>query len=366
MLPLLLAACGGAQPPSGAEIVPDENARGELRIAWARDIGDAPELFQPVLGGGAVCAANAQGEAFFINGETGADIFPPFAILDGGELQGGAGCDGRIIAAARKDGVLAAYNAQGEELWRKETGARFNSPPLVDGGNIFTLARGGRIDAYSARLGAPLWRYNSPFNAVLTTPLDSAPVAANGLIYAGINNGVLVALRRANGRTAWIARLAEARGAHSVAAILDVTTPVLGGGAVCAASYQGHAGCVDAGGGILWRTPFSALRRVALDDDGARMFAVSAEDGAVHAFSARNGEALWKSETGGAVSAAFARGALIAGFHGGEIAAFAPDDGRILAAAKADGGIIHLAPLPGDSVLGATDQGVIFRADFIF
>ncbi len=362
---LLLAGCGA--PSDIAAVVPSENARGELRLDWERGVGAFSELLRPAHAGGAVCAVNARGEAFFLNPETGGDIAPPFRIFNGGGVvSGGAGCDGRTIAAAREDGVLAVYDLGGEELWRMELNARITSPPLIDGGALFLLGQDGRLGAYSARRGAALWKFVSPLKNLLRTPLDSSPSASGGVIYAGIDNGAVAALRRGDGRVKWITRLAAARSSNSFSNILDVTTPAAGGGLVCAASYQGHLGCMDAAEGtLLWRKPFSAVRRAAMDIDGARMFAVSI-GGEVHAYVARSGELLWKIKTKNAAAAAFVRGALIVGFRDNKIAALAPDDGRVLSVVRMNGGVTHLEPLSEDSVLGATIGGEIFRATFVF
>ena len=364
---LLLSACGGTAPPASESVVPAAGTRGELRLNWERGTGAFSEFLRPVHAGGAVCAVNARGEAYFLNPETGGDISPPFRIFDGGGVvSGGAGCDGRIIAAAREDGVLAVYGADGEELWRKEMKTRITSPPLVYEGALFVLGHDGRLGAYSARLGAQLWRFVSPLKNLLRTPLDSSPSASGGLIYAGIDNGAVVALRRENGRVEWITRLAAARKANSFSNIIDVTTPVARGGIVCAAAYQGHLGCMNGEDGkLLWRKPFSAVRRAAMDIDGARIFAVSS-GGDVHAYSARDGKLLWRRKLDGAVAAAFVRGALIVGFRSNKMAALAPDDGRIISVIKMNGGVTHLESLTEDSVLGATLGGGIFRATFIF
>lgn len=361
----LLGGCGA--PSNDASVVPAENARGELRLDWGRSVGAFSEWLRPAHAGGTVCAVNARGEAFFLDANTGGDAAESFRMFDGGGVvSGGAGCDGRTIAAAREDGVLAVYDSGGEELWRKEFNARITSPPLVDGGALFLLGQDGRLGAYSARRGEELWTFVSPLKNLLRTPLDSSPSSAGELIYAGIDNGAAAALRREDGRVRWITRLAAARSSNSFSNILDVTTPAFGGGLVCAASYQGHVGCMDdSDGKLLWRKPLSAVRRAAMDLDGARVFAVSL-DGEVHAYTARGGELLWKEKLAEATSAAFVRGALIVGFRDNKIAALAPDDGRVLAVQTMNGGITHLERLTEESVLGATIGGEIFRMSFVF
>ncbi|MGI9297958.1 MAG: PQQ-binding-like beta-propeller repeat protein [Gammaproteobacteria bacterium] len=367
---LFLSSCGGEAadaPAISASAIPAENARGELRLDWSRDIGAYSELLRPTLAGDIVCAVNARGEAFFLRLADGGDVSPPIEILKGGGvIAGAAGCDGEIVAAAREDGVLAAYSRDGEELWRREMKTRITSPPLVADGNVFVLGHDGRLGAYSARRGDLLWRYVSPLKNLLRTPLDSSPTTDGGRIYAGIDNGVVVALRREDGRVAWNTRLASPRSSHSFANILDVTTPARRGDIICAAAYQGHIGCMRAADGeLLWRAPLSASRRAAIDLDAARVFAADI-DGGVRAYSARDGEELWRRDSDSATAVAFVRGALLAGTRNNSLTALAPDDGRVLDSLPLRGAIVHLAAADENSVLGATLGGQIFRATFVF
>ena len=367
---LLAAGCGSSS--SEAEVAADAltaaaDARGELRLNWQRNIGALSELLRPTANGDIVCATNARGESFFLNLSDGGDASPPFQMQDiGGSITGAAGCDGGVVAAAAENGLLLAYTMDGKELWRKNLKTRITSPPLVSAGSVFALGHDGRLSAYSARLGDSLWRYVSPLKNLLRTPLDSSPVATGNLIVAGIDNGVVVALRRDTGRVAWNTRMARARNSHSFANILDVTTPVLRGDLVCAAAYQGHIGCMRADSGeLLWRAPLSASRRVTIDRDGARVFAIDI-DGDAYGFSARDGELLWRRKLGAATAAAFVRGALMVGMENNTLLALAPDDGRTLTFMNMTGRATYLAPLDDDSVLGATLGGGVFRASFVF
>ena len=356
---LLLAACGVS--PSGAQ---EQNAGGELRLKWNRGVGAFTEWLRPARAGDVVCAVNARGLAFFLNPETGGDVFPPVQIFKTRRKIAGAGCGGRTIAAAQEDGVLAAFDMGGEELWRKDGEGGIASPPLVSGGAVFILRHGGRLNAYSARRGALLWRFVSPLESRLRTRLDSSPAAFGGLVYADAGNGAVAAVRSQNGRLKWISRMAEARAANSFSNILNMTTPAARGGVVCAAAHHGHVGCADAEEGtVLWRKPFSAVRRAAVDIGGARVFAVS-DGGEVRAYSARDGKFLWKRQTEDATVAAFVRGAVIVGFRRGKIEAWSPEDGSFLSSVGISGGVTHLEPLDENSVLGATFSGGIFRAAF--
>lgn len=360
---LALHGCGGPTAPPTPVVELDANARGEIRLAWQRDIGASSELLQAARAGGVLCAVNLAGQMNVLDLQTGDDASPPFQILEG-TVDAGAGCNEEVAAAAGGS-VLVAYSMDGMPLWSKDLVARVTTPPLVSGGGVYVNAHDGAIAAYSARRGELLWRYVSRAPGALRIALDSSPADGGPLIYAGLDNGSVVALRRETGRVAWQTRLSSPQSTDAFSNILAVTTPAVGGDVVCAAAYQGHLGCMAAGrGDLLWRAPLSAARRVALDIDAARVFAVDLEGG-VQAYTAREGELLWRNDLGAASSAAFIRGALIVGLKGGGLAALAPGDGRVMAKLDMDGGTVeHLFTVSDDAAVGVSAAGSVFLAQF--
>lgn len=372
----LLAGCGGSAEEvataSESASATANKIRGTIRLDWNRNVGAYSALLQPTINGDTVCVINARGEAFFLRLSDGGDMRSPIFVLNDGEgggvITGGAGCDGEVVVAAREDGLFAAHDYNGEQLWRKEGKTRFTSPPLISQGVVFISGHDGRISAYSARRGALLWRYVSPLKNLLRTPLDSAPVANDDTIWAGIDSGLVIALHRDNGRVKWNTRMATPRSSHAIANILDVTTPVVHDDLACAAAYQGHIGCMSAETGkLLWRSPLSAAKRVAIDLDAARVFAADI-DGNIHAFTARQGTQLWQREDVQATSVAFVQGALFAGTQdpNPSLIALTPDGGDIIAAVPVNGAISHLRAVDETSVIGSTLSGEIFRATFVF
>lgn len=361
---LLLAGCGGA-PAEDSEVsttTPDDSAKVIMR--WERIIGPYSRLLRPDKDDKFVCAINARGEVFILNSQTGGDRLPSFTMFEdgGGVVSGGIGCGGGTIAAVREDGLLRAFAFSGELLWQKELKTRVTSPPLVNDGNVIVMGHDGRISTYSARLGKLLWRYVSPLKNLLRTPLDSSPISDGNTIYAGIDNGVVVALHRDNGRVSWNKRIASARSSHSFANILDVTTPVIRGDMVCAAAYQGHVGCMKVDGGeVLWRMPFSSAARVALDN--YHLYAVDL-DGNVSAFSLEDGAPVWQKEFGDATSLAAAGRTLFVGLDSGRLLAVSPQNGDTMGSVNTNGSVTHLSATHDSEVLGSTISGRIFHALF--
>ena len=359
---LALGGCAANNADTAARRLGTEANNGALSLVWERNIGAYSELLRPQLLGDMICVVNARGVAYFLRTDNGGDMLPSFEMLGGGGIiTGAAACDNDAIVAVREDGVLATYDFSGNELWRKELKTRVTSSPLAADGNIIVIGHDGRINSYSSRRGDLLWRYVSPLKNLLRTPLDSSPIVVGGIVYAGFDNGIVVALRRDNGRVLWNTRMSTALNSHAVANILDVTTPVVGDDLVCATAYQGHIGCMNVDDGrLLWRTPLSSAKRAVIGD--GRVFAVDLS-GNINAFSTESGELLWQNTIGDAGTVALVRGALIIGQNNNSrLLALSPSSGNIISVLNMNSGILHLARMNEDSVLGVTVGGGIFRA----
>jgi outer membrane protein assembly factor BamB len=133
-----------------------------------------------------------------------------------------------------------------ERLWRTKIGRRVDHTPVVLGGRIFAAAPKGPIVALDPQ-GKQLWAVDHAKDPV-STPL----LAADGLVIAGLQGGVLVAHEAETGKEAW--------------------RTDLGG------TLQGTPNCVSLPG-------------------GAKAVAVlSQNDGAIHVFELKTGKPLWKTE----------------------------------------------------------------------
>lgn len=218
--------------------------------------------------------------------------------------------------------------AAGEALrlaWRVEIGEgsddeiRLLSSPVTGGGRIFTTDAEGRVTAFDARTGQPLWA----LNVVPKAEADS--VFSGGLAYA-------------DGR-------------------LVVTT---GAGEVLA---------LDAArGNVIWRHSVGRPMRAPPTLAAGRVFVIT-YDNQLFALSAENGGELWShagiAETAGLLGGAapaVASGTVVVPYSSGELFAIAVESGRVLwmdslSFQGATGGLATLNDIKGDPVI---DGGVVY------
>ncbi len=163
--------------------------------------------------------------------------------------------------ATLPNGALVALSpGTGRIAWQRALGPS-ESSPLVENGTVYVADQNGFVDAFAARTGRLLWRYDTG------APIKASPTLAYGRIYIGDYAGEMFALAARTGRLIW--------------------------------RSSGHGN-------------FYSTASV----DAGRVY-VGSLDGRVYAFSARNGDVLWSFGTGSYVYASPAvwRGLVLVGSY---------------------------------------------------
>ena len=209
-------------------------------------------------------------------------------------ISGGVGSDGFVVAVGSARGEVIALGADGKELWRAQVSGVVQSPPLVGRGLVIVRASDHRISAFDATSGKRRWNYQRTTPA-LTLQSITQMAFAGELVAAGFPSGRLVMLAAANGTVRWDVPVAEPRGSSEVERLTDVIgAPLVIGGDVCAAAYQGRVACFEASNGNLrWARDLSAGAGVG--GDARRIYAVDAKSNVV-AFSFATGANAWRQE----------------------------------------------------------------------
>lgn len=367
---LVLSACGTPTVAINEDLAELKRPI-SLRLLWRHNVGGMSDWLRASQSDEIICTVSRSG-TIMLTSLDGEDAYPPISLPRDtfGAFSAGASCRNNIVAAVRGDGVLYVYDFSGNLLWVQNMKTRILGAPLLTDRHLFVSGLDGRLLAYPIRRNTEIWRYISPLQNLMRTPVDSMPTEDKGIIYAGIDNGALVALRASDGRVVWENTVAFPGGDNVVTNILDVTTPVVKDGIVCAGAYQGGIACFKADDGkLLWSESMSVAKRAVFDDSGARIF-VSDLDGMLYAFDAQTGETLWEVQTESPLtSPAYVPGAVIVGDEAGTIHAYLPESGKLIVSLPIlPNRILHLFPLNGihSDLIGLSANGVLFRARFEF
>jgi outer membrane protein assembly factor BamB len=176
-----------------------------------------------------------------------------------------------------------------DERWSRDTGAGSDEyylhlRPFLLGGTLYVADAKGRVGAYDAENGKPLWSVS------LDTPLTGGVSGNDDVIVVGSGRGEAIALRRDTGVELWRTRLTSE--------VLSLSEVELG--FVVARTNDGKLHALAAGSGeLVWQagrnTPALSLRGA-----GRPMMAFGAvvagfDNGKLAAFSLERGNTLWET-----------------------------------------------------------------------
>ncbi len=307
----------------------------QVRQLWNIKVGSAEKFFfTPAVIDNQAYVAAADGEMTKVDLSTGKSIWSNKA---GQELSAGVGSDGKLVVVVSNRGDILAFDRDGKSLWKTPTNGEIVSPPAVGGGVVVVRTTDSRILAFDAETGRRKWVYQRQSQS-LVLRIASNLVIHEGVVYAGMPGGRLIALTLSNGALRWDSSVAVPKGATDLERVTDVVgKPVLYGAVVCAAAYQGRVTCFDAVGGYtIWARDVSSS--TGLDIDARYVFATD-EKSVMQGMSSTNGTAVWRNDQllYRAVSAPTSIGrAVVAGDYKGILHWMAREDGSFIARTNTD------------------------------
>jgi eukaryotic-like serine/threonine-protein kinase len=206
---------------------------------------------------------------------------------------------GRVVGEAH---AIRGFKPAG----RFDVHAAIHASPVAAQGRVFVGAENGNLYALDAKTHGLLWLYHARGG------IASTPAVADGIVYFLDRAGDVHALKAADGSPLWTFRTqGEAvfaahgmfglpRDGQPVPDPWDVylSSPLVHDGKVYVGSSDGHLYALDAKDGKLawaWRTGGMVHSSPALAGNNV---VVGSWDGAVYALDARTGEQRWRHQTG--------------------------------------------------------------------
>ena len=314
-----------------------------VKPLWNASLGKPGRyFFSPALIGPDVVAAGGKGLVERLVLATGAVVWK--TDLDT-PLSAGVGSDGTLSAVVTVPGDLIVLDGNGKPLWRVPTNSEVLSAPIVGQGIVAVRTTDSRVIAYDAETGRRRWVYQrSTQPLVLRT---NPGMAMDGtLLYAGFPGGRLAALNLSTGTLRWESSVAVPKGATELERVADVVgTPVVVGREVCAAAFQGKAGCFDtSNGNTIWSRDLSTATGIEID---GRFGFVTDDKSMVNALTRTSGGNIWKSDKLAyrrMTAPASVGRAIVVGDYKGFVHWLSREDGSLIARSTTDGNALVIAP----------------------
>ncbi len=353
---VLVAGCSGTKRKLAADL-PTINTAINLEQAWSISLGKSdPYTFRPVAIGDELLAASAGGNIYRVDASTGRVVWN---IKVGSDLSAGPGTDGRVIAVANVKGMVFAFDMNGTKLWEESVGTEVLTEPLVGGGVVVVRTVDNRFVGLDAGTGKRRWVYQRGQSALSLRASYGMMNINNEVLMTGLSSGKFGIIALANGNLIWESLLSMPRGFSEIERLNDITAkPSLVGSRMCAVSYQGKIGCGEIKTAtISWAKDFSSFTGLAQTPD--KVFSANEKSNVV-AFSASNGQELWRNEklVWRDLGEPLAVGKVVVfGDSQGYVHLFSQDNGDLLGRVRVDSSSVTAAPVATGGVIVVQSKG---------
>lgn len=260
------------------------------KVRWSYKLGDTMEYdFSPVVTGDAVYAASAAGDVVRLEAASGKQVW---RVSAGEPLSGGIGVAPNLVLVGTAGGYLMAYDQSGKLLWKSKLSSQVLSAPREAEGIIVVRTGDSRIYGINVADGTRKWVYERA-TPTLSLRSSAGVTIDQGAVFAGFAGGKLIALRLEDGSVVWEVSVALPKGATEIERIADITSlPVVEGGLVYAAAYQGKIAGVDrAAGRVVWSRDISSY--TGIDAEDSRVY-LSHATGSVYSLDYFSGKTFWR------------------------------------------------------------------------
>jgi len=363
LIAILAAACSKEKevaPP--AELV-DFDAAVRVERVWNTGTKGGDDVLrlglQPAVQGARVYVAGHGGDVHALELKTGRDVWRTSTDL---ALSGGPAVGEGIVVIGATGGSLVALDADtGARRWQVKTGGEVLTAPTVAGGIVVVRTVDGRLRGLRVSDGGEAWGYEQPVPR-LTLRGNGSPVVDGDMVFAGLDNGKVVALSLTAGELLWSTTVAPSHGRTEIERLVDIDSPVrIIGGDVFVVGYQGRVAMLARDTGQLWwGRDLSSNRGLAADVD---TLYVTTADSTVVALRRRDGTPIWTQDAmlrRSLTAPALFGDMLVVGDFEGYLHWLDPATGNMLARGKTGGGRMSNAPVAaGDILVLQTDSGEV-------
>jgi outer membrane protein assembly factor BamB len=332
------------EPAELGEIIPEVSIKQNWQISLG---GDSEEKFiqlQPHVFGDKIAFTQTDGKVSVNDLASGRVIVSSNASK---LVSAGVGGNGQVLVVGTHDGVVTAVNSDdGTEAWSINVTSEVVAVAHTDNDLAVLRTNDNRILGLAISSGEKLWTVTQTPPA-LTLRGASVPIVRDDVIYAGMDNGKVIAISTQGGNVLWEARVSVPSGRSELERLVDVDGQLAADESfIYAASYHGRVVAISrANGRIRWARDIASISGVSVDD---ALVYVTDKDDNVWALEKETGVSSWKQDKFlyRQLSAPVVQdNAILVGDYLGYIHALSKQDGRIIGRAKLGKTPIHTSPL---------------------
>jgi outer membrane protein assembly factor BamB len=267
-------------------------------------------------------------------------------------VSAGVGGNAKYLVVGTHDGVVTAINStDGAEAWSINVASEVVSIAHTENDLAVLRTNDNRILGLSLSSGEKLWTVTQTPPA-LTLRGASVPIVRDGVIYAGMDNGKVIAISTESGNVIWESRVSVPSGRSELERLVDVDGQLAADdNFIYAASYHGRVVAISrTNGRISWARDLASITGVSVDD---ALVYVTDKDDNVWALEKETGVSSWKQDKFlyRQLSAPVIQdNAVLVGDYQGYIHAISKQDGHIIGRTNLGKKPIHTSPLSTNAV----------------
>lgn len=369
-----LAGCAGAGPEIqslSSVAIPDATAPAQLPrldVRWRAELIDFEpwvwrplEYSQPAVSpdGELVVVGTSHGEVVAVDTLTGQVRW---------SAPTGARVDARpiffedLVLVGNDEGTFLALSlTSGQERWRYRTRSEIDGAATVAEGRVLFQNGADELYALDATTGKYLWSFGRELPDYFTLGNPTVPLVAEGVVYTGFADGVLVALRLDDGGEVWEADLTNGERDFT-----DIDgQPALADGVLYASSHAGGLFALEAATGKrLWRLEVTgAIDPVVV---GQTLYTTTAGRH-VMAIDRQRGRVLWQYRHNTNTPSGLTRLADYISYGGSEAGFFITDrtSGYPLVHFDPDAGFSSPVTFNGTDLYAFSNRGFLYRFELV-
>ncbi|WP_449423907.1 outer membrane protein assembly factor BamB [Rhodanobacter lindaniclasticus] len=312
---LTLAGCHSfkkenVQPPT--PLAKDFTPTAQVTRLWRAKVGDGAGdsgvRLRPTVVDGVLYADSTDGKLAAFDATSGKTLWSKSSRTHGwfgwgdkkrkdAAYAGGPAVGGDLLVVGTLDGHVYGVDAKdGSPRWEAELDTQVLAAPVVAGSQVIVRGSNGKIYSLDAANGERQWVYDQGNVPLLSVRGNGGLLVANGVVFFGSDDGLLVALRQDNGSKLWEQRLASGEGRTEIDRLSDADgTILLDGSTLYGTAYHGNVVAVDGPSGRpMWSHPFSSYTSLAVKDN--TIFGVD-DQSRVWAFDRSGGADMWKNDS---------------------------------------------------------------------
>jgi outer membrane protein assembly factor BamB len=332
------------EPTELSEFVPEVRIQQNWQISLGGDAGEKYIQLKPHVFGEKIAFTQTGGKVSVHDVSSGRVIVSSKAA---DLVSAGVGGNAQYLVVGTHDGVVAAINSDdGTEAWSINVASEVVAVAHTDNDLAVLRTNDNRILGMSISSGEKLWTVTETPPA-LTLRGASVPIIRDGVIYAGMDNGKVIAVSAESGNVIWESRVSVPSGRSELERLVDVDGQIAADeNFIYAASYHGRVVSISrANGRIRWARDLASISGVSVDD--ASVYVTDKDDN-VWALEKETGASTWKQDKFlyRQLSAPVVQdNAVLVGDFNGYIHALSKQDGRIIGRANLAKKPIHTSPM---------------------